>query len=188
LLEKTDFLEKFPRVHSVKIHSAPENKDVLLENYTNVFYVKKELDFDFHCGIVNMELFALNIEFFTESQHHNTCLNRKISIDEFGNIKNCPSMKESFGNVMNTTLKEAIEKNGFKKYWNIHKDKIHVCKDCEFRYVCADCRAYVEDPEDIFSKPLKCGYNPYTGKWSEWSDNPLKKNAIKYYGMLDLFD
>lgn len=58
-----------------------------------------------------------------------------------------------------------------------------VCKDCEFRYICTDCRAYVEDPDDILSKPLKCGYNPYTGEWSEWSTNPLKQKAIDFYGM-----
>src|SRR5690606_41800509 len=117
---------------------------------------------------------------------HNSCLNRKISIDAEGNIKNCPSMSESFGNVQDTSLLEAIEKPGFKKYWNITKDKIHVCKDCEFRYICTDCRAYINDPADILSKPLKCGYNPYTGEWSEWSTNPLKQKAIEYYGMQTL--
>ena len=95
-------------------------------------------------------------------------------------------MSEVFGNIKDTTLKEAIEKPGFKKYWDINKDKIHVCKDCEFRYICTDCRAYVEDPEDILSKPLKCGYNPYTGEWSEWSSNPLKQRAIEFYGMEEL--
>ena len=59
--------------------------------------------------------------------------------------------------------------------------KIHVCKDCEFRYICTDCRAYIEDPNDILSKPLKCGYNPYTAEWSEWSRNPLKQKAIEQY-------
>jgi hypothetical protein len=58
-----------------------------------------------------------------------------------------------------------------------------VCKDCEFRYICTDCRAYLEDPYNEYSKPLKCGYDPYTGEWSEWSTNPLKQAAIKYYGM-----
>ena len=135
------------------------------------------------CGLVAASSFLLNYQFYTESLHHNSCLNRKISIDAEGNIKNCPSMKESFGNIRDTTLAEAIEKPGFKEYWDINKDKIHVCKDCEFRYICTDCRAYVEDPEDILSKPLKCGYNPYTGEWSEWSTNPLKQKAIDFYGM-----
>lgn len=92
-------------------------------------------------------------------------------------------MTESFGNINDTSLLEVLEKPGFKKLWDLSKDKIHVCKDCEFRYICTDCRAYVEDPDDILSKPLKCGYNPYTGEWSDWSTNPLKQKAIEFYGI-----
>lgn len=135
------------------------------------------------CGFISKDLFSLDLLTFTESHHHNSCLNRKIAIDKEGNIKNCPSMAESFGNIKDTTLAKAIEKPGFKKYWDINKDKIHVCKDCEFRYMCTDCRAYVEDPEDMLSKPLKCGYNPYTGEWSKWSTNPLKQKAIDFYNL-----
>ena len=51
--------------------------------------------------------------------------------------------------------------------------------------VAIDCRAYVEDPEDILSKPLKCGFNPYTG---EWSTNPLKQKAINFYGMREMVE
>ncbi len=47
-------------------------------------------------------------------------------------------MTESFGNIRDTTLAEAIEKPGFKKYRDINKDKILVCKDCEFRNMCVD--------------------------------------------------
>jgi SPASM domain peptide maturase of grasp-with-spasm system len=140
------------------------------------------------CGQISSSFFTINIKTFTEAHHHNSCLNRKISIDTEGNIKNCPSMKESFGNIRDTTLCEAIDKPGFKKYWDINKDKILVCKECEFRYICTDCRAYVENPEDILSKPLKCGYNPYTGEWSEWSTNPLKQKAIDFYGMREMVE
>jgi len=75
---------------------------------------------------------------------------------------------------------------GEKKYWNITKDQIDICKDCEFRHICTDCRAYIEDPKNIYSKPLKCGYNPYTNDWSDWSANPLKQRTIEYYGMQEL--
>ena len=44
----------------------------------------------------------------------------------------------------------------------------------------------LEDPEDIYSAPLKCGYDPYTGEWEEWSTNPLKQKTIQFYGMEDL--
>lgn len=94
-------------------------------------------------------------------------------------------MKESYGNIRDTTLLEALEKPGFKKYWNINKDQVEVCKDCEFR-IAADCGAYLEDPDNIRSKPLRCGDNPYTCKWEEWSTNPLKQKAIEHYGMQEL--
>lgn len=39
------------------------------------------------------------------------------------------------------------------------KDDIHICKMCEFRYMCFDCRVYITDINDIYSKPLKCKYD-----------------------------
>ncbi|MFK7947931.1 MAG: grasp-with-spasm system SPASM domain peptide maturase [Saprospiraceae bacterium] len=135
------------------------------------------------CGIVSPHFFGANIHLLTESQHHNTCLNRKVSIDQNGEIKNCPSMAESYGNIKDTTLQVALNHPDFKKYWNIKKDQIAVCQDCEFRHICTDCRAYLETPEDIYSKPLKCGYNPYTCEWQDWSTNPLKEKAMKYYNI-----
>jgi len=153
---------------------------------SRIIYFTKQILTLQSCGIVSPSYFTSSIIAYSESTKHNSCLNRKISIDSNGDIRNCPSMPDSFGNIKNTSLIEAIQKPGFKKYWDINKDKIHVCKDCEFRYICTDCRAYIEDPEDILSKPLKCGYNPYTGEWSEWSTNPLKQKAIEYYGMEEL--
>jgi SPASM domain peptide maturase of grasp-with-spasm system len=158
------------------------------ENLVKIAYKIKTLKDVNECGFVDLEKFNATIYSYSEALYHNSCLNRKISIDAEGNIKNCPSMSESFGNIRDTTLHGATEKSGFKKYWDINKDKIHVCKDCEYRYICTDCRAYVEDPEDIFSKPLKCGYNPYTGEWSKWSTNPLKQKAIDFYGMMEMVD
>ena len=99
------------------------------------------------------------------SQKHNTCLNRKISIDVNGEIKNCPSMIKSYGNIKDATLTKAMEKSGFKDVWFIHKNQIEVCKDCEFRHICTDCRAYLKNPENIYSQPEKCNYNPYIAKW-----------------------
>jgi SPASM domain peptide maturase of grasp-with-spasm system len=110
--------------------------------------------------------FRINKSLFTESQNHNTCLNRKLCIDAEGNIKNCPSMPRSFGNIKDTTLLEAIEKEGFKDLWFITKDQIEVCKDCEFRYMCTDCRCFLKDSENIYSQPAKCTYNPYIAKWA----------------------
>jgi SPASM domain peptide maturase of grasp-with-spasm system len=177
-----------PRISYFIITNATENNFVesSREKRGYVFYTKEKIFSSSHCGLIDKEYFTVNTKLFTESQHHNTCLNRKISIDIDGNIKNCPSMDHSFGNIKDTTLEEALNHPNFKKYWNITKDQIEVCKDCEFRHICTDCRVYIEEPENKYSKPLKCGYNPYTNEWAEWSTNPLKQKAIEYYGMQDL--
>lgn len=138
------------------------------------------------CGVIDSKYFNTNMPKVLEAINFNSCLNRKISIDINGDIKNCPSMPDSFGNIKDTTLENALNHEDFKKYWSISKDQINVCKDCEFRYVCTDCRAYTEKPDDPYSKPLKCGYSPYTNKWEEWSTNPLKQKAIKFFNLHNL--
>jgi SPASM domain peptide maturase of grasp-with-spasm system len=102
---------------------------------------------------------------FTESQRHNSCLNRKLSVDARGEIRNCPSMERSFGNVRDTSLHSALLHRDFRELWALNKDQVEVCKDCEFRYICVDCRAYIVNPDDRHSKPAKCGYDPYTATW-----------------------
>ena len=74
-------------------------------------------------------------------------------------------MAKSYGNVKDTTLKEVISNPEFQELWTISKDQIDVCKDCEFRHMCTDCRAFIKDPENIYSQPSKCTYNPYICKW-----------------------
>lgn len=183
--EVQKMIDTHPRITQFVIFNSVKQEVINYRGFP-VIYLNASLEAKQHCGMVTQDLFILNIKSFTEFRHHNACLNRKISIDTDGNIKNCPSMSQSFGNIEDTTLQKALAHPDLKKYWNITKDQISVCKDCEFRYICTDCRAYIEHPEDIYSKPLKCGYNPYTCVWEEWSTNPLKQQAIDYYGMREV--
>jgi SPASM domain peptide maturase of grasp-with-spasm system len=177
--------KKFRRVLSISIHHSSQNKHIIT-SFLAITYTTDKIQASNHCGVIRAETFTPNLPTFSEAQQHNTCLNRKISIDTEGNIKNCPSMAQSFGNIRDTSFTEALAHPDLKKYWNIKKDDIAVCKDCEFRYVCTDCRAYIENLDDVYSKPLKCGYNPYTATWEKWSSNPLKQKSIEYYGMQEL--
>lgn len=178
------------RVTDLTLHSSFEINKEIPKTTFNVNLIDYEISSFRNCGIVDYKYFNVNNSKVFESINHNSCLNKKISIDKDGNIKNCPSMPQSFGNIKDTTLEEAVNQTDFKKYWDVTKDIITVCKDCEFRHVCTDCRAYTErttfDGDIDLSKPLKCGYNPYKNEWSEWSTNPLKDKAIEYYGMKDL--
>ncbi len=168
----TDFLVKFieqiPFISKILITNSPFNKieyGIPDQKERLLLFTSLNKNEAFSCKPNHPHRFKTNLSFFTESQAHNTCLNRKICIDAEGNIKNCPAMEKSFGNIKDTTLKEAIEKKDFKDLWFIHKDKIEVCKDCEFRHMCSDCRCFIKDLENIYSQPAKCTYNPYICKW-----------------------
>lgn len=164
-----DLTLRYPRIRNVIIHSSSEFKLAKINKVNgrgNIIYITDIIDSSSHCGIIHHSNFVINLPTFMESQHHNTCLNGKISIDVKGNIKNCPSMNKSYGNIRELSLKEVSLDNNFKKIWSINKEQIEICKDCEFRHICTDCRAFLKNPNDINSKPLKCNYNPYTAQWT----------------------
>lgn len=180
-------------VYRISFFSAPFDKHVRFDEkifFEREFSSQNIKSFKF-CGKVEKKYLFTDMSKYLEANNYNSCLHKKIAVDTNGNIRNCPSMPQSFGNIKDTTLKEAINHEDFKRYWNLTKDKIEVCKDCEFRYICTDCRAYTERTHESkegldISKPLKCGYDPYTGEWEEWSANPLKEKAINYYGIQEL--
>ncbi|WP_426274799.1 grasp-with-spasm system SPASM domain peptide maturase [Chryseobacterium sp. S-02] len=177
------------RIHNLVFYNCEKKPFKIKDIYKfTLFFVKQNIGIS-SCGKVDIKYFNTNLPKVLEAYNYNSCLHKKISIDKDGNIKNCPSMSQCFGNIKETSLEEALNHRDFKKYWNLSKDKIEVCKDCEFRYICTDCRAYTDrthyNEVDLdISKPLKCGYNPYSAKWEEWSVNPLKQKAINYYGLI----
>lgn len=164
----SEFSKKYLRLSKLIVHGSPFEKNITVaDTLTSIFITTDVINSDKCCGIVSPVFFTVDLDFFAESLKNNTCLNKKISVDALGFIKNCPSMAENHGHIDTTSLKDVLDNSSFLKKWKIRKDDIKICMDCEFRHVCPDCRAFKEHPEDDFSKPLKCGYNPYTGEWIE---------------------
>ena len=164
--EFIDLFDKYLRISFLYIHSSPENKSIdIKESYSKLVYIKQKIESHMHCGVVHPAYFNTNQPDFIEALNYNSCLNRKISVDINGNIRNCPSLPASYGNIATTSLHSALAQQGFKDLWEINKDQVEICKDCEFRYICTDCRAFIQNPNDKYSKPAKCGYDPYTATW-----------------------
>ncbi|MDD4235389.1 MAG: grasp-with-spasm system SPASM domain peptide maturase [Bacteroidales bacterium] len=167
ILKKTEHLniykkivKSYPRINSLILHSSSINKNYKISMHQTMACRKINVTDENCCGIVSANYFNLRLEHFLESQYFNTCLNRKVSIDKKGQIKNCPAMKNSFGHISNTSVIDVIKLEEFQAVWKIKKDSIKICKDCEFRYICTDCRAFLESDIST-SKPHKCKYNPY---------------------------
>jgi SPASM domain peptide maturase of grasp-with-spasm system len=178
---------KYP-IATLTVYDTPENYlDKIKGKGTNrVLFLNQQIQSKDHCGIINLKsLHFAALKGFMENTIYNGCLNRKISIDEKGEIRNCPSTSNSYGNVKDTTLKSVVDNPQFRDLWSVTKDQIKICEVCEYRRLCTDCRAYLQDPFDKYSKPLKCGYDPYTGLWEKWTTNHLSQKGMIHYGFTE---
>ena len=118
------------------------------------------------CGVVEPQQFNCNREFFFLSGGYNTCLYRKVAIDREGYIRSCPASPQRFGRVGETPIAGAMSQPGFRRLWGITKDRVDVCRDCEFRRICPDCRVFTRNPERPTAHPARCAYNPYLARWA----------------------
>lgn len=156
------------RISSILVHSAIENKELSLSEtglFPVIFTTQKLTDAS-HCGAISPNYFAVNVDTYLESGKFNSCLHKKVGIDADGQIKNCPSLNVTFGNVKTDLIADCIHQTSFKRAGNIRKDDIDDCKVCEFRRMCTDCRLGVGGRFNEQKKPSKCNYNPHTGQWN----------------------
>ncbi|CAM1373951.1 grasp-with-spasm system SPASM domain peptide maturase [Tenacibaculum xiamenense] len=111
---------------------------------------------------ITPKMFNLNLQFISESFHYNNYLNKKITVDRNGLIKNSCSFDQSFGHIDKVSLKDVISNSEFSKFWELNNDKVEICKDCEHRYICPQI---VKKESEVYKKPEICSYNPYIGEW-----------------------
>ncbi|MEO7827854.1 MAG: grasp-with-spasm system SPASM domain peptide maturase [Allosphingosinicella sp.] len=182
--EATDWPALFARHRNlvrVQLHGAPEEKEInagSAEAMTVrvVRWRKAPVGGCDSCGhIVEGSLQVPSVALYSELRAFNGCLNRKVSIRADGEICNCPSMRAGFGKDL-TRLSAIVASPVFQRPWRLRKDDIEGCKGCEFRYVCTDCRAYLEDDASL-AKPARCRYDPVTGIWRT-SSLPIAEGAL----------
>ncbi|MCP4148560.1 MAG: radical SAM protein [bacterium] len=76
---------------------------------------------------------------FFYSRVYNPCLGHKVAVDTDGAVKPCLWADEVLGNVGDDNIKAMIVAGKFDKYWDLTKDKVDVCMNCDLRYACNDC-------------------------------------------------
>jgi SPASM domain peptide maturase of grasp-with-spasm system len=163
----TDFCLRHQVVSWVIVHSSPRQSRSLAGLLPTPIIFDTYSVTQNSCGEVSPGYFSPCLQHFTEALQFNTCLNGKISVDADGEIRHCPSMRYSLGNIRNTRLAGAVNDPRLAQMSRITKDQVEVCRDCEFRYVCTDCRAYTRESGNPYSKPAKCSYDPYTATWEK---------------------
>lgn len=122
-------------------------------------------------GIMTSPNFTINRDMLARNLSNNSCLSGKIAITDNGDVLPCVfSRDEVVGNVLQKPLTEIVKGDGLIKVWRNTKDDVLVCKDCEYRYCCTDCRPSSLGTSHESGKYLtapypKCAYDPFEGKW-----------------------
>ena len=150
-------------------------KQIILYNKSDAISISKLTDYN--AEIFNGSLhklltkkiksekdFTLNIMSFLEAQNKNLFFNRRVYISDDGNVK--PSFVDNnyYGTIEYDSLFDIVNKKGFQRIWNITKDQIEVCKNCEFRYMCPDNRIPIKN-NNKYIHTTECNYNPFTTQW-----------------------
>jgi len=97
---------------------------------------------------------------------YNSCWGTAVAVTSDGKIRPCIHSQIEIGSIDDDPfdLTGIIEK--LAPYWMFTKDKVERCRDCEFRYVCFDCREIAMRKKGEIDGPNpNCDYNPYTGEW-----------------------
>jgi len=168
--EKLNILRaKYARLMQVVFYNYSKNCKSAHSHESFYFYDILPLDKIFYKGVQKIDDFLININTYLEALHYNLNFNRTIYIDQYGNIKRHILDHNIFGNLGDKKIDAIIlENESIFKFWEISKDKIAVCKDCEFRYICTDGRVPVKFATgDLFYTHLtKCKYDPYKNSWN----------------------
>lgn len=107
-----------------------------------------------------------NIEETLKYNYNQSCFATHLYIGSDMNVYPCPMERRIFhGNLRNGHLHDMLNSH----IMNMSKNDIDVCKDCEYRYLCLDCRPDSLNGE-LYEKPWYCSYNPYSGKWESFDE------------------
>ncbi len=151
------------------IHSSPDDYDFsqLLPHHMDgrIKQVKKKLHSN-SADIISLSNMIINIKSFTEAWNYNLGLNRKVSITSKGEIKRYLNHKKVFGYIGTDSIVDVINQKSFQEWWYVTKDRIEVCRDCQYRYMCVDNSEIVVAGEKYKRNGI-CDFNPYQNKWSK---------------------
>lgn len=140
--------------------------------------------------------FSAPPDFFKRSVDRHNCLAGKLTITDTGDVLPCIfSRGKTVGNVLRDGSIETVLEGQIKDIWKITKDDVLVCQDCEYRYVCFDCRPISEGATqgngNFETAPYpRCTYNPYEGEWANgtWKlddqGRPFYDESLKEYIMV----
>lgn len=132
--------------------------------------------------------FVANRNQFEHNRHWNACWAGKLSISRDGTVAPCiMGRSDTIGNVTEMPLQAILDSARLRKLWGLTKDRVEICRDCEYRYACGDCRPLAGAGGGSHEKTARCSYDPSRGNWGRpWSDERFPSPASE--GFLPLME
>lgn len=110
---------------------------------------------------------GVNAQQFFLRREANTCLSRNIAIAVDGTARPCPMLpQETIGDLSQQSLRELFASREHQPYWQLTKDQVTDCRQCEFRYGCLDCAVIdLQIGSNPNMRRAVCSYHPTNGEW-----------------------
>ena len=105
-----------------------------------------------------------------KSIYEENCFSTHLYIGADMNVYPCPMEKRiCHGNLKGNHIQDILK----SQILHFTKNEVEGCKDCEYRYICRDCR-----PDSLTGnfneKPWYCTYNPYSGEWESFEEFKMR--------------
>lgn len=148
-----------------KIHYFGETG---IDEFAGIPVVKMQKDFAAcrELTIVTGDFDYIDQATYSFNMKHSSCWGGKIAVAKDGTVRPCIYSKQIIGGISSGNDGEMMEKaETFRK---ASKDKVDKCKECEFKYVCFDCREIaMQEGGQLYAANPGCGYDHFTGNWKE---------------------
>ncbi|WP_160136346.1 hypothetical protein [Chryseobacterium sp. c4a] len=153
---------KEQRLKSIYFYQSPYSKE---DNYgrINLYYLKQNENSLF-VPKSSIDTIAINHRAFLTAKKYNLGLYKTILVDYLGRIRLNGTDKKDYGSFLGS--KDEIDRSLLilSELWNLNRNKINPCKNCELRYACTASfiPEYDQEKEEYF---VNCNYNIHTNEW-----------------------
>lgn len=107
-------------------------------------------------------------EQYEHNRRWNPCWAGKLAVTSAGDVMPCVMGRSVVvGNVQEQSLSAILADPRLRAMWALTKDQVAVCRECEYRYVCGDCRPLASAAGDLRGPISRCTYSPRLGLWHD---------------------
>jgi len=165
--ELLNVMRKFPRFSEVVFYNFAAKFANYIKNESFNYDANTLEDILINSSVESIEDFILNLDVYNESLQYNFMLNKSVHINKAGEMKNFYNDLKIYGRLGVDEFQKVVANDDFKLIWQITKDQIEICKDCQFRYICPDKRIPFKDniSDKYYKHKINCKFNPYENSW-----------------------